>query len=75
VAPAKDDWIGLFAVNQPDAARVPFAFTGGAASGEIRIDVREDLPPGRYELRLFSPSRKGRLATSRAFRLRRPEPR
>lgn len=79
VAPAKDDWIGLFAVHQPDGtseeARVPFAFTGGAEAGEIRIDVPADLAPGRYELRLFSRSREGRLATSRAFRLRRPEPR
>jgi hypothetical protein len=78
-APAKDDWIGVFAVGQPDdgadQARVPFAFTGGGPAGSVRIEIPPRAAPGAYELRLFSRARGERHATSRPFRLRRPEPR
>jgi hypothetical protein len=74
-SPAKNDWIGVFPAGQPDETRITFQFTGGGAAGTLQIKLPSDIPPGRYELRLFSRGVWERRAVSRPFHVGQAEPR
>jgi len=48
--PGRDDWVGVFPVGDDRAARLTYAYLGGASAGTA--EMRPPFIPGRYELRL-----------------------
>ena len=79
--PTSWDWIGLFAQGAADTSYVTWMYvscsqTPGAAraSGSCRFLIPSGLPPGPYELRLFSNNSFTRLATSGPLTVAPPGP-
>jgi ELWxxDGT repeat protein/VCBS repeat-containing protein len=68
-APTATDWVGLYdSAATPDAGLLAWAYTGGAAAGNLNLTVPAGSTPGAtYELRLFTNNTYGRLATSAPF--------
>ncbi len=68
-APSAVDWVGLYAnSSDPDPAILAWAYTGGAASGNLNLTVPFSAPAGiTYELRLYANNSYTRLATSVPF--------
>jgi hypothetical protein len=64
LVPSGTDWIGLTRYGQPDEAYVTRWDTGGGASGSQVLAIPTSVPPGNYQLRLFSGASSARLALS-----------
>jgi len=64
--PTATDWVGVFAVGQPDnaASRLAATYTGGAPEGKIGLTFNGLTFDGTYEVRLFASDSWNRLAVS-----------
>jgi len=63
VEPSSSDWIGLFAVGEPNNNKyLSTAYTNGASVGETRLPFPKEEHAGPFELRLFA-SKTGRYTT------------
>lgn len=65
-APGAGDWVGLFTPSNKEAPPLFRVNTSGATNGQVSLDLRGDLAPGIYELRLFSGAGNVELARSNA---------
>src|SRR5207247_48261 len=63
------DWVGVWAVGQPDTdvTRIAVKYTGGAAAGSVTLTIPGTTAPGSYEIRLFANDSWTRLAISDVF--------
>jgi hypothetical protein len=64
--PTPTDWVVLVPPNAPDASRVAWSYTTGAASGSLGLAIPAAVPSGTYELRLLAQNGSQRLALSNA---------
>jgi hypothetical protein len=67
IKPTAADWIGLYALGAPDNSPVAWRGTTGAASGNVPFTIPASVPPGTYELRLFSNNTLAKMATSNSI--------
>ena len=68
-APTSTDWIGLYAPGTPDSYQYYYRwqYTTGTASGSMPFAIPATLPPGTYELRLYTNFTYNRIGTSNTF--------
>jgi hypothetical protein len=71
--PHKQDWIGLFRKGAKDGSRLGIHYTDGAKDGTLQLPVARTVPPGEYEVRLFSSGGWTRLGTSATFTIVAPQ--
>lgn len=68
--PTSTDWLGLYPLGADDTdPPYSWRYTDGSASGQTGHQLRSDLPPGVYQVRLFSNATWLRLAVSDPFSL------
>jgi hypothetical protein len=58
------DWLALYTAGAPNWSVVAWKYTGGSASGSVKVTVPWSAAPGTYEVRLFAQASYTRLATS-----------
>jgi hypothetical protein len=66
------DWIGLYAVGQPDTSFISWEYTGGASSGSLPFTAPGSA--GQYEFRCFTNNTFNRVATSNTVTVSSPSP-
>jgi len=73
-APTSTDWIGLYAPGTPDSYQYYYRwqYTTGTASGSMPFAIPATLPPGTYELRLYTNFTYNRIGTSNSFAVNAP---
>src|SRR5262249_37260589 len=62
--PRSTDWLALVSTGAADASYKAWWYTNGSSSSNEELSLPATLPPGTYELRLFSNGSLQRLATS-----------
>jgi hypothetical protein len=69
--PTPTDWVGVFAVGQPDneESRLASNYTGGTANGSVGLTITGLTFDGTYEIRLFASDSWNRLAASGQFKV------
>jgi len=63
-SPTATDWFALVPINAPDNNWLAWSYTTGGSGGSMLFTLPSSLPPGRYELRLFTNDTFVRLAVS-----------